>query len=85
MMKSLQSYSKEQLKDLFRKMTPEERKQAFELIEWNLCSRTTASFEQGPLLWLTEYTKTENPKYVEQGASSASISRGGHTSCRSWT
>ena len=66
-MKSLQSYSKEQLNELFRRMTPEERKQAFELIEWDLCSRATASFEQGPLLWLTAYTKTENPKYVEQG------------------
>ncbi|MGA8872470.1 MAG: hypothetical protein WB460_15085 [Candidatus Acidiferrales bacterium] len=32
-----------------------------------LCREETASFEAGPLLWLTRYTKTENPQYEEQG------------------
>jgi hypothetical protein len=66
MMKSLRDFSNEQLKDLFHRMTKEERKQAFELIEWDRCARPVASFEEGPLLWLTEYTRTENPKYIEQ-------------------
>jgi hypothetical protein len=26
-----------------------------------LCRQESASFEAGPLLWLTRYTKTENP------------------------
>jgi len=32
-----------------------------------LCGREVASFEAGPLLWLTRYTKTENPQYEDQG------------------
>ena len=32
-----------------------------------LLARPVASFEAGPLLWLTRYTKTENPQYAEQG------------------
>jgi len=32
-----------------------------------LCRREEASFDCGPLLWLTRYTKTENPQYREQG------------------
>jgi hypothetical protein len=32
-----------------------------------LCRQEKASFECGPLLWLTRYTKTENPQYEEQG------------------
>src|SRR5215831_8486062 len=29
--------------------------------------REEASFDCGPLLWLTRYTKTENPQYEAQG------------------
>ena len=32
-----------------------------------LCRQEKASFDCGPLLWLTRYTKTENPQYEEQG------------------
>ena len=32
-----------------------------------LCRQEVASFDAGPLLWLTRYTKTENPQYEEQG------------------
>jgi hypothetical protein len=32
-----------------------------------LLARPEASFDAGPLLWLTRYTKTENPQYEEQG------------------
>ena len=32
-----------------------------------LCREERASFDCGPLLWLTRYTKTENPQYEEQG------------------
>jgi len=31
-----------------------------------LCGQEVASFEAGPLLWLTQYTKTENPQYEQQ-------------------
>jgi hypothetical protein len=31
-----------------------------------LCRQEIASFEAGPLLWLTRYTKTENPQYEPQ-------------------
>jgi hypothetical protein len=33
----------------------------------NLMGQRTASFDAGPLLWLTKYTATENPKYESQG------------------
>jgi hypothetical protein len=33
----------------------------------SLLARPVASFEEGPLLWLTQYTKTENPQYEAQG------------------
>lgn len=32
-----------------------------------LCRQEKASFECGPLLWLTRHTKTENPQYEDQG------------------
>jgi hypothetical protein len=32
-----------------------------------LCRQEIASFDAGPLLWLTRYTKTENPQYEPQG------------------
>jgi len=32
-----------------------------------LCRQEVASFEAGPLLWLTRWTKTENPQYEDQG------------------
>lgn len=32
-----------------------------------LCRQEVASFDAGPLLWLTRYTKTENPQYEAQG------------------
>ncbi len=33
----------------------------------SLLRSETASFESGPLRWLTEYTRTENPNYQQQG------------------
>ena len=32
-----------------------------------LCRREEASFDCGPLLWLTQFTKTENPQYEQMG------------------
>jgi hypothetical protein len=32
-----------------------------------MCGHEKASFECGPLLWLTRHTKTENPQYEQQG------------------
>ncbi len=32
-----------------------------------LCRQEVASFDAGPLFWLTRYTKTENPQYEDQG------------------
>jgi len=32
-----------------------------------LCRREVASFDAGPLYWLTHLTKTENPQYEAQG------------------
>jgi phage terminase large subunit-like protein len=32
-----------------------------------LCGQDKASFDCGPLLWLTRHTKTENPQYEQQG------------------
>src|SRR5258708_8347027 len=32
----------------------------------SLLRSETASFESGPLRWLTEYTRTENPNYHQQ-------------------
>ena len=32
-----------------------------------LCRREVASFDAGPLRWLTRHTKTENPQYEDQG------------------
>ncbi len=31
------------------------------------CSQEIASFDAGPLFWLTNLTKTENPKHAAQG------------------
>jgi hypothetical protein len=33
----------------------------------SLLGRETASFEAGPLRWLTQYTRTDNPNYQHQG------------------
>lgn len=34
---------------------------------WNLCSERVASFERGPLLWLTEHTYTEDTHWLKKG------------------
>ena len=31
------------------------------------CAESVASFDRGPLYWLTRHTKTENPQYEAQG------------------
>lgn len=33
---------------------------------WARCAQPVAGWEGGPLAWLSEYTATENPKYIEQ-------------------
>src|SRR5579864_4597245 len=32
----------------------------------SLLASPVASFEEGPLLWLTQYTKTQNPQFEQQ-------------------
>ena len=48
-------------------LTPEEAAQ----LDWWLkdarCAERVASFDRGPLHWLTNHTKTENPQYEAQG------------------
>ena len=34
---------------------------------WERCGKQTASFEEGPLLWLTQYTKTEDNHWMHKG------------------
>jgi hypothetical protein len=60
--------------DELRDYSPEdvaELKRLAEMVEGEridtLCGEEKASFDCGPLLWLTRYTKTENPQYEQQG------------------
>ena len=34
---------------------------------WELCAQHVASFDAGPLLWLTKYTKTEDTHWLTKG------------------
>jgi hypothetical protein len=34
---------------------------------WELCARRVAAFDAGPLLWLTQYTKTEDTHWLSKG------------------
>lgn len=34
---------------------------------WNMCAMRTASFDSGPLLWLTKYTQTEDSHWLAKG------------------
>src|SRR5437868_5274791 len=63
----LQSYSPAQLSALLPHLTPAERREAERIVLWDECRQAVAAFERGPLLWLSEHTKTENPKWQEQG------------------
>ena len=36
-------------------------------ISWRLCSQHTASFDSGPLLWLTQHTRTEDKHWADKG------------------
>ncbi len=38
-----------------------------------LCRQEVASFEAGPLLWATKFTKTENPQYEAQSKESGQV------------
>jgi hypothetical protein len=64
------SYSPKQLAGL----TPSEKRRAAQLLQqiarneaWELCSRKLATWDAGPLLWLTQHTKTEDSHALEKG------------------
>lgn len=43
------------------------KKEMAEREVWEKCSRRTASFEAGPLLWLTQHTMTEDQHWLSKG------------------
>jgi hypothetical protein len=60
--KTLAKLDEENLRTLLRLI----RAERYQKID-ALCRQEVASFDAGPLLWLTRFTKTENPQYEEQG------------------
>src|ERR1035438_8893648 len=71
------SYSLEQRNELLAKLTPDEQTEALAILEaedneatWERCSQKVASFDAGPLLWLTQYTKTEDTHWMSKGTAS---------------
>lgn len=60
--------------DRVMNLPPEEQEQAISLIEslthqaeWDAMGETVASFDVGPLLWLTKYTATEDKHWLAKG------------------
>lgn len=75
---AIQSGSISRLRELYRAQRDSLHEEDLALIESHLeaelrdraealLAREEASFDSGPLLWLTRYTKTENPQYEAQG------------------
>lgn len=48
------------MEEIVSRMTPEERSEAYQIVQDWQCS-------VDPLYWAQNFTKTENPKYLEQG------------------
>ncbi len=64
----------DELEKLIPNMTPEEQREAAAALErseqdaiWELCGKRVASFEAGPLLWLTQHTYTEDEHWLRKG------------------
>jgi hypothetical protein len=68
------SYSPAQLQSLIAKLSPSEKLTAIACLQqiknneaWGLCSQRVASWDAGPLFWLTQYTKTEDSHALSKG------------------
>src|SRR5437870_11550317 len=59
----LQQLSREELLEL----APEDLAQIEYTLKDGKCSERVASFDAGPLYWLTNLTRTENPQHEAQG------------------
>ena len=46
---------------------PEELEQIVNELAWRDCSKMVAPFDAGALLWLTQFTKTEDRHWLEKG------------------
>lgn len=68
------SYSPAQLQSLIAKLSPSEKLTAIACLQqiknnesWELCSKRVANWDAGPLLWLTQFTKTEDSHALAKG------------------
>ena len=73
-MSALKSFSPAALNAALKNLTDKEYAEILELIEieqnedlWTKISERVASFEAGPLLWLTKYTMTEDKHWMAKG------------------
>ena len=72
----LETYSPLQLNALVKALSPDERKRFGLAIQgirnkktWDLICKRESSFSAGPLLWLTEYTRTEDEHWLTKNTS----------------
>jgi hypothetical protein len=70
----LKSFSPQLLDVLLANLAPPEAQELAEILEieenqhlWDLMGRREASFEAGPLLWLTKFTQTEDQHWMAKG------------------
>ncbi len=73
-MSALQTYSSEQISAALPLLTDSEKLELANALDdknhneiWDLCGEKKASLDAGPLLWLTQYTKTEDTHWVSKG------------------
>lgn len=70
----MSNYSTKQFAQLLRKLDPKDQRELTDLLErraqyetWNLIAKPVANWDAGPLLWLTEYTRTEDHHALAKG------------------
>lgn len=63
----LQKWGQAEVSRRVKKLSPEKQELARQMIALDLMSRPVASFDSGPLYWLTKFTKTEDEHWFEKG------------------
>jgi hypothetical protein len=63
----LNSYSKEERRVIRQHLTKQEQQEVANILDWNEIIKKEASFEAGPLYWLTKFTQTEDEHWAKKG------------------
>jgi hypothetical protein len=71
------SYSKEQILQALPGLNEAQKQELYRLLAWKCIGEPVASWNRGPLLWLTQHTKTEDQHWMAKGTAPVAPSQAG--------